>query len=203
MPKVRAFFFAAFMAMLSAQSLAADYAVVRARIDEAVVFEGRFVQSERLVHAQKLFECHGYFIFKPDDVLFWRTQTPVLTTSVYNDREFKTLIYVNNARIENSSTPTTNVINRILWSLLSDGDTSLELDFNIQIHFEDDQWQMDLYPITTAMLSVVKRVTVIGGSFVQQIQIESYSNDFTTLTLSDIERFPVLSTRQERDLANP
>ena len=146
---------------------------------------------------------HGYFIFKPDDVLFWRTQTPVLTTSVYNDREFKTFIYVNNARIENSSTPTTNVINRILWSLLSDGDTSLELDFNIQIHFEDDQWQMDLYPITTAMLSVVKRVTVIGGSFVQQIQIESYSNDFTTLTLSDIERFPVLSTRQERDLANP
>ena len=72
-----------------------------------------------------------------------------------------------------------------------------------KIHFEDNQWQMDLYPITTAMLSVVKRVTVIGGSFVQQIQIESYSNDFTTLTLSDIERFPVLSTRQERDLANP
>ena len=82
----------ALLLSLSAQSMAADYGAVRARIDDAAVFEGRFIQSERLVHAPKLFECHGYFIFKPDDVLFWRTQTPVLTTSVYNDREFKTFI---------------------------------------------------------------------------------------------------------------
>lgn len=195
--------FTAVLLSLSTESVAADYGVIRARIDDAAVFEGRFVQSERLVNAPKLFECHGYFIFKPDDVLFWRTQTPVPTTSIYNDREFKTFIYINDARIENTSTPTTNIINRILWSLLSKGNSSLELDFNVHTQTDGNQWQMDLYPITTAMLSVVKRVTVTGDTFVRQIKVESFSNDFTTVRLSDIERFPVLSTRQERDLANP
>ncbi|MCI5897191.1 MAG: outer membrane lipoprotein carrier protein LolA [Candidatus Aphodousia sp.] len=195
--------FTAVLLSLSTESVAADYGVIRARIDDAAVFEGRFVQSERLVNAPKLFECHGYFIFKPDDVLFWRTQTPVPTTSIYNDREFKTFIYINDARIENTSTPTTNIINRILWSLLSEGNSSLELDFNVHTQTDGNQWQMDLYPITTAMLSVVKRVTVTGDTFVRQIKVESFSNDFTTVRLSDIERFPVLSTRQERDLANP
>lgn len=195
--------FTAVLLTLSTESIAAGYGVIRARIDNAAVFEGRFVQSERLVNVPKLFECYGYFIFKPDDVLFWRTQTPVLTTSIYNDREFKTFIYINDARIENTSTPTTNIINRILWSLLSEGNSSLELDFNIHTQTNGNQWQMDLYPITTAMLSIVKRVTVIGDTFVRQIKVESFSNDFTTVRLSDIERFPVLSTRQERDLANP
>lgn len=195
--------FTAVLLSLSTESVVADYGVIRARIDDAAVFEGRFVQSERLVNAPKLFECHGYFIFKPDDVLFWRTQTPVPTTSIYNDREFKTFIYINDARIENTSTPTTNIINRILWSLLSEGNSSLELDFNVHTQTDGNQWQMDLYPITTAMLSVVKRVTVTGDTFVRQIKVESFSNDFTTVRLSDIERFPVLSTRQERDLANP
>ena len=74
------------------------------RLDVAPVIEGHFVQTEKLVSIPKPFQCEGFFIFWKNDVLLWKTKSPVPTTSLYNDKTFKTYIHLNGKRIEKSQT---------------------------------------------------------------------------------------------------
>ena len=109
----------------------ASTADIISRLKIAPVIEGRFIQKEKLVSVPKPFECEGFFIFWKDDVLLWKATKPILTTSLYTDQNFKTYIHLNGKRIENTSPSATNIVNRILWGLLSADMTALELDFQI------------------------------------------------------------------------
>ena len=111
---------------------------ITARIHRAPVVEGRFTQTEKLVSVPKVFKCEGFFIFWTDDVLLWKTEHPVSTTTVYTDQNVKTYVHLKGKRIENTSASNTSIVNRILWGLLTSDMTALELDF--QIHAKHTGW---------------------------------------------------------------
>lgn len=191
--------FAAFAPVSHADS-AAD---IGSRLRSAPVVEGHFVQKQKLVSIPKVFECEGFFIFRENDVLLWKTVQPVRTTSVYTDQNFKTYVHLNGKTITNTSLSATNIINRILWALLNNDMTALELDFQIFTQNNDSGWRMDFYPRSNMTGSIVKHVLVEGASAPQKIVVENYSNDITTLEISEITRSEISSSRQENELANP
>ena len=185
--------FAAFAPVSHADS-AAD---IGSRLHSAPVVEGHFVQRQKLVSIPKV------FIFWENDVLLWKTVQPVRTTSVYTDQNFKTYVHLNDKTITNTSLSATNIINRILWALLNKDMTALELDFQIFTQNNDSGWRMDFYPRSNMTGSIVKHVLVEGASAPQKIVVENYSNDITTLEISEITRSEISSSRQENELANP
>lgn len=191
--------FAAFAPISHADS-AAD---IGSRLRSAPVVEGHFIQRQKLVSIPKVFECEGFFIFWENDVLLWKTVQPVRTTSVYTDQNFKTYVHLNDKTITNTSLSATNIINRILWALLNKDMTALELDFQIFTQNNNSSWRMDFYPRSNMTGSIVKHVLVEGASAPQKIVVENYSNDITTLEISEITRSEISSSRQENELANP
>ena len=171
---------------------------------KAISSKGKnFIQRQKLVSIPKVFECEGFFIFWENDVLLWKTVQPVRTTSVYTDQNFKTYVHLNDKTITNTSLSATNIINRILWALLNNDMTALELDFQIFTQNNDSGWRMDFYPRSNMTGSIVKHVLVKGASAPQKIVVENYSNDITTLEISEITRSEISSSRQENELANP
>ena len=173
------------------------------RLSVAPVIEGQFVQTEKLVSIPKPFESNGFFIFWKDDVLMWKTKEPIETTSLYTDQHFKTYIHINNKVVENTSSSATNVVNRILWGLLSADMTALELDFQIFTQNTPNHWRMDFYPKSNMTGCIVKHVSVVGKDIPEQIVVEHFSSDITTLMISDVVLSDISSTRQENELANP
>ena len=184
-------------------SVYASTSSILSRLKIAPVIEGHFVQTEKLVAIPQPFQTEGFFIFWKNDVLLWKAKKPIATTSIYNDQSFKTYIHLNGQRIENTSASATNTVNRILWGMLSKDMTALELDFQIFTQNNPDHWRMDFYPKSNMTGSIVKHITVTGQDNPEKIVVEHFSNDITTLTISDITLTETSSTRQENELANP
>lgn len=176
---------------------------ITARIHRAPVVEGRFTQTEKLVSVPKVFKCEGFFIFWTDDVLLWKTEHPVSTTTVYTDQNVKTYVHLNGKRIENTSASNTSIVNRILWGLLTSDMTALELDFQIFTQNTPDGWQMDFYPRSNMTASIIKHVWITGKETPEKIVVENFSDDVTTLVIGDLTFSDISSTRQENELANP
>lgn len=196
-------FLSAAASLAVATSVWASPMDIAERLDVAPVIEGHFVQTEKLVLIPQPFQCEGFFIFWENDVLLWKTKFPVATTSLYNDKTFKTYIHLNGKRIENSSASVTNVVNRILWGLLSTDITALELDFQIFTQNNENGWRMDFFPKSNMTGSIVKHISVTGNRIPERIVVENFSNDITTLVISDIKLSETSSSRQENELANP
>ena len=51
--------------------------------------------------------------------------------------------------------------------------------------------------------SIVKHISVTGNRIPERIVVENFSNDITTLVISDIKLSETSSSRQENELANP
>ena len=81
--------------------------------------------------------------------------------------------------------------------------TALELDLQNFTQKNTDHWRMDFYPKSNMTGSIVKHITVTGQDNPEKIVVEHFSNDITTLTISDITLTETSSTRQENELANP
>ena len=181
----------------------ASTADIISRLKIAPVIEGRFIQKEKLVSVPKPFECEVFLYFWKDDVLLWKATKPILTTSLYTDQNFKTYIHLNGKRIENTSPSATNIVNRILWGLLSADMTALELDFQIFSQNKPESWKMDFYPKSNMTGSIVKHVSVTGKDTPEKIVVENFSSDITTLIIDEIKLSEISSTQQENELANP
>ena len=133
---------------------------------------------------------------------FGRLPNQILTTSLYTDQNFKTYIHLNGKRIENTSPSATNIVNRILWGLLSADMTALELDFQIFSQNKPESWKMDFYPKSNMTGSIVKHVSVTGKDTPEKIVVENFSSDITTLIIDEIKLSEISSTQQENELAN-
>ena len=196
------FIFAVF-ALTVAHSSWASISDITARIQKAAVVEGRFTQTEKLVSIPRPFQCEGFFISWKDDVLLWKTQNPIPTTTVYTDQSVKTYIHLNGKRIENTSASNTNIVNRILAGLLSADMTSLELDFQIFTQNNPNGWQINFYPKSNMTASIVKHISVSGKNTPEKIVVENFSDDVTTVIISNMTFAEMSTTRQENELANP
>ncbi len=191
------------LALTAATCSVASVSDIAARIQRAAVVEGEFTQTEKLVSVPKTFQCEGFFIFWNDDVLLWKTEKPISTTTVYTDQSVKTYIHLNGKRIENTSASNTNIVNRILSGLLSADMTSLELDFQIFTQNNPDGWQMNFYPKSNMTASIIKHVLVTGKNIPEKIVVENFSDDIITVTIRNVTFSNMSSTRQENELANP
>ena len=191
------------LTLTAATCSVASVSDIAARIQRAAVVEGEFTQTEKLVSVPKTFQCEGFFIFWNDDVLLWKTEKPISTTTVYTDQSVKTYIHLNGKRIENTSASNTNIVNRILSGLLSADMTSLELDFQIFTQNNPDGWQMNFYPKSNMTASIIKHVLVTGKNIPEKIVVENFSDDIITVTIRNVTFSNMSSTRQENELANP
>ena len=81
--------------------------------------------------------------------------------------------------------------------------TSLELDFQIFTQNNPNGWQINFYPKSNMTASIVKHISVSGKNTPEKIVVENFSDDVTTVIISNMTFAEMSTTRQENELANP
>lgn len=167
------------------------------------IIRGEFKQTQYLLNVDKPFESSGNFIFWRNRAMLWRTKQPIRTNTIFTNQKLSTFLYINGKRIKTNASPTTSMINRILWNIASGSLDVLALDFQVLSQFDSTGWEFTLLPDSSVTNLIAKRISVRGSSFAEEITVEYFSGDITVLELTNITFDSTTSSLEEAELDNP
>ncbi len=167
------------------------------------IIRGEFKQTQYLLNVDKPFESSGNFIFWRNRAMLWRTIQPVRTSTIFTNQKLSTFLFINGKRIKTNASPTTSMINRILWNIAAGSLDVLALDFQVLSQFDSTGWEFTLLPDSSVTNLIAKRISVRGTSFAEEITVEYFSGDITVLELTNITFDSTTSSLEEAELDNP
>ena len=79
----------------------------------------------------------------------------------------------------------------------------LSLDFQVLSKFDSTGWEFVLYPNSSVTNLLIKRMTVRGNRFAEEITVEYFSGDSTLLELENVTYSDKSTSLEEAELDKP
>jgi len=155
------------------------------------ILRGTFVQERLLQGFNGALRSEGTFVLAPGKGLIWRTDKPFAITTVMSE---KGLAQQSNGattlNVPASRAPIMAGLFEMLTGALAGDWRALERDFSVERSEEAGKWHLRLKtrkeePATAMPIAEIR---VIGGAFVDQVEIEKQGGDLDRLTFAGQKR---------------
>lgn len=162
------------------------------------VVKGHFEQSRTLTGIPRPIHSSGRFIYWRNHGLYWKTEKPISQASTFTPDaiihwQSGTDLQQAKRQVNKSTSPVQKQISRILLAVFGGDIQSLEKLFNTHWHSGstpgEKQWTVDLTPSVTAIKQAVEKITLSGGDYVNNLNLDASNGDTTRIHFSNIRAF--------------
>ncbi len=172
------------------QSAHADNLVsgIQSMLAKPKVLCGRFDQTKHLLGMKKPLLSHGRFCVLAGKGGLWRTLQPFPNTLRLTRDE---IVHFQGERVamrlDAKKEPVVQIINGVLFSLLSGDLSQLESLFEVEGRVESQSWKVNLKGREPALAKAIGLIVLEGATYVKNIQMNEASGDRTIIFFSDIK----------------
>jgi hypothetical protein len=179
----------------------APVAKIQAMLAKPAVLCGRFDQSKQLTGMKKPLVSHGRFCVVAGKGVMWRTIKPFPNTLRLTRDE---IVHFQGERVamrlDAKQEPTVRMINSVLFSLLSGDLGQLDTLFEVDGSVDANSWKVALKARQPALAKAIGAITLDGGAYVRNIQINEASGDSTAIVFSETRTGETAITPEEAAL---
>jgi len=147
---------------------------------------GRFDQQKYLKDIRAPLRSEGRFCIHSEKGILWRNLKPFQSTMRLNKNEI--VITQGDqvaSRLDTTQEPMIQMINGVLFSLISVDLSQLSKLFDVNAHFDKNKtWSVRLKPQQTGLLKVISQITLQGDQYVKQVEITEKSGDRINMSFS-------------------
>lgn len=165
---------------------AAPIAKIQSMLAKPEQLCGRFDQTKQLAGMKKPLASHGRFCVVAGKGVLWRTLKPFPSTLRLTRDE---IVHFQGERVamrlDAKQEPTVQMINSVLFSLLSGDLGQLETLFEVE-GSADSSWKVSLKARAPALAKAIGTISLDGGAYVKNIRISEASGDRTDIVFSEI-----------------
>jgi hypothetical protein len=167
------------------------------------ILRGTFVQERILQGFTGALRSEGTFVLAPGKGLIWRTDKPFAVTTVMTE---KGLAQQSNGattlNVPSSRAPIMAGLFDMLTGALAGDWRALERDFTVAQSEEAGRWHLllKMRDEEPAAAMPVAEIRVVGGAFVDQVEIEKQGGDLDRLTFAGQKREAGTLTGDEKAL---
>ena len=162
---------------------------------------GRFDQTKHLVGMKKPLLSNGRFCVLAGKGVLWRTLQPFPNTLRLTRDE---IVHFQGERVamrlDAKQEPVVRMINSVLFSLLSGDLSQLESLFEVEGSADATSWKVNLKAREAALAKAVGVISLEGGIYVKNIQMNEASGDRTSIVFSEIKTGETAITAEEAAL---
>jgi outer membrane lipoprotein-sorting protein len=190
---VRIMLLASLLVLVNAAQATAAGAGVRARLSNAPLLRGEFVQEKRLQGFKNPLSSKGEFLLARDRGVVWNTSTPFASTLVLTRQRLL-------SRQADGSTqslggaqasPAVSTANALLMALLSGDIDTLSRQFRLKETLAaDGSWRLELVPRQGALKKIFKRIELQGDQHVRSVRLEELRGDRTDINFLQLRTTP-------------
>jgi len=161
---------------------------IQAMLAKPAALCGRFDQTKTLAGMKKPLASNGRFCVVAGKGVLWRTLKPfpnVLRLTRDEIVQFQGERV--SMRLESKQEPTVRMINGVLFSLLAGDLAQLDSLFEVDGSADANSWKVALKARQPALAKAIGAISLDGGAYVKNIQINEASGDRTVIVFSDIK----------------
>jgi outer membrane lipoprotein-sorting protein len=159
------------------------------QLSQPAVLRGSFVQQRQIAGFRRPVQSMGRFVVARGTGLLWHTQRP-----------FESLLVINRQRLSVSSgagqsskttldaakEPMLRTLNDLLQGMVVADLPQLDAQFDVDVRPSGGtDWAMTLLPKQAALRSRFASVELVGGKYVQSVQLREQTGDVTIVRFTD------------------
>lgn len=162
---------------------------VQARLAQAPVLRGDFVQEKQVAGFRRPLRSSGRFLLVRGQGLAWDTREPFAGETVLAQGRLYTRDLDGRRRLllDGAASPGAAAATALLLALLGGDLEALAADFELQERVDDAGWQLLLSPRPGPMQSAFTRLRLAGDRHVREVEVEEANGDRTLITFAAIE----------------
>ena len=171
------------------------------RSDE--LLRGRFIQERTLEGFSAPLRSEGSFVLAPGVGLIWRAETPFAVTTLMTSQGLaQQSDGATTLDLPASRAPFMATLYDMLGGALAGDWHGLERDFTVVKTEADGKWMLELTPRKSADAGGMPfaQIDVMGGEFVERVEIAKVGGDRDVLEFLDQKRLPATLTTDELEL---
>jgi hypothetical protein len=152
------------------------------------LLRGHFVQERQLAGFSRPLKSAGSFVLAPGRGLIWRTETPLVDTTVITPNGILQIVNGKEAmRLPVARLPVVGRFYDVLGGALTGNTGPLDSVFKVERQADAAQWHLTLRPAwpDDPALGQIVAITVTGTHLVDAIEIQKQGGDTDRLSFSD------------------
>ncbi|WP_158780434.1 outer membrane lipoprotein carrier protein LolA [Pantoea sp. BAV 3049] len=186
--------------MFSAAAQAVTLEDLQQRFASQPVVRAEFTQLREIKGMAQPLRSSGELLIAQDKGLWWHQAKPFPMTLVLDDTR---MVQVMNDQppqiITADSNPQMFQFNHLLRALFQADRAVLEQNFALDFHdFGQQKWRLVLTPKTSPLDKLFNTITLQGGEYLDEIQLNDRQGDNTNIKLSNQRLKPVTLTADEQ-----
>jgi len=192
-PFARAMSLALLLVFVGVAHAAVPGAGVRARLADASVLRGEFVQEKRLQGFKNPLLSKGDFLLARDRGVVWNTRSPFASTLVLTKQRLlsRQADGSTQALAGEQASPAVSTANALLMALLSGDIDTLSRQFRLhETVAADGSWRLELEPKQGALKKIFKRIELQGDQHVRSVRLEEIRGDRTEIKFLQLRTTP-------------
>lgn len=160
---------------------------VRARLVDAPVLRGEFVQTRQLAGIRKPLTAEGRFLVLRGQGVLWQTEKPFAQTLRVTPRELlQKDARGNSTRLSADKEPVVATISQVLSAVMGGDLAPLPRLFEVKGALEASRWQLVLSPRERGMAQLISEIRLSGNTQVDSVTLLSPSGDQTRIEMRQL-----------------
>lgn len=149
------------------------------------VLRGQFVQRKTIAGFKKPLVSSGGFVVARERGLIWTTETPFPSELLIKPNQLVSIHGDQKEVLDASREPGLRAFNQLIIALLAGDVSALQSQFNV-VHSasSNGRWQLQLRPKEAGMALFIQEISLSGGDFVEQVQLQEGSGDSSLIEFS-------------------
>lgn len=138
---------------------------------------GEFRQTKTLGMLPQPIVSSGAFEFSQQQGIVWQTQQPLQNTLILKPVDATSL------RDQSQKQTQNHLVGDLFMRLLTGDFTQLQQWFTLKVSGEQQAWTITLIPLSDALATYIKTITIAGGNYSESIIIEEQNGDRSDIQL--------------------
>lgn len=193
-----------FLSLIGGEALTTEpVSGVRARLVQAAVLRGSFVQEKHLQGFRNPLRSTGVFVLAREQGMVWDTRAPFASRVVMSTRGLRAIESDGSVRQldGNAGAQVAGSANALMMALLTGDTGALAAQFAIEeTLLADGGWSLGLVPTSGVMSTLYRRIDIRGDRFVRRVGLQDVNGDNTDIQFLDVSESPPELSGQEEAL---
>ncbi|MEE8059047.1 MAG: outer membrane lipoprotein carrier protein LolA [Pseudomonadales bacterium] len=160
------------------------------QLGKSAYVEGKFIQERYLQGFSRSLVSSGTFLYWQEKGVYWEIQKPFFHAVTYRDSDI--IHWGSNGKPTEviKTDIVQKLVSRVILAMLSANLERLEEQFYVETKPDPQGWFMVLRPKLKVVAQIIQHIDVVGGKYLQQIDLMAVNGDKTVIAFVNTEESP-------------